>query len=289
MLSGMAIARILALAFLVLLHAAAPAADANGRRTDDLLHASGLWKQLGEIDPAIRMMLAESQEKARTDPAASRLGPEELKRLSAAMAASFEADSMRRIVSENLARRLSAEDERAALRWLDSNLGRRITRMEERAEEATAAPVRAKLGKELLEKAAPARRKQYERLAAAVNAGNAGADLMINMTSAMLYGVASTVGGVDAGTLRKVRAQIAARRPELVRGMREQALVGFAFAYRGLPDGDLDTYVEFVESPAGRRYSDACMKSLDEAFTRAALDMGERIGAQLPAERRRSS
>ena len=75
-----------------------------------------------------------------------------------------------------------------------------------------------------------------------------------------------------------MRRRLTYDRPQMVLALREQAMAGFAYTYRELPDGDLEDYIAFLESSAGTRYSLATRKALDRAFTQAALDVG-RVGA----------
>ena len=52
----------------------------------------------------------------------------------------------------------------------------------------------------------------------------------------------------------------------------------FGLAYSPLTETELETYVTFMESPAGRRYSLALFLALDASFRRISHDLGAAIG-----------
>ena len=56
----------------------------------------------------------------------------------------------------------------------------------------------------------------------------------------------------------------------------------FAYTYRDIPDSDVDRYVAFHETRAGRNYSAAVVTAYDKVLTRAALDFGTQLGIAKP-------
>lgn len=57
----------------------------------------------------------------------------------------------------------------------------------------------------------------------------------------------------------------------------------FGLAYAPLTEAELETYVTFMESPAGRRYSAALFLALDASFRRISHDLGAAIGDAMQA------
>jgi hypothetical protein len=110
---------------------------------------------------------------------------------------------------------------------------------------------------------------------------------LIDMNAAIVYGAASTSSHPDPRLLETLRAGIPAERAGLERTLAEEAARRYAYAYRSLSEDELDRYLAFLQSPAGRRYSDASMRALESALTRASRDAGERLGddSHGPAER----
>ena len=72
----------------------------------------------------------------------------------------------------------------------------------------------------------------------------------------------------------RLLATLHATRAKLVAMVEEQSLGSNAVAYGTLSDAELLRYIEFAESPAGRRYHAATSLALDRALTDAAVEAG---------------
>ena len=57
----------------------------------------------------------------------------------------------------------------------------------------------------------------------------------------------------------------------------------FGLAYAPLTETELETYVAFMESPAGRHYSAALFLALDASFRRISHDLGAAVGEAMQA------
>jgi hypothetical protein len=64
----------------------------------------------------------------------------------------------------------------------------------------------------------------------------------------------------------------------MVEAVEASSVEEFAFIYRSVSDADVDRYIAFSETPAGRRYTAASLRALDKILTRASLDLGTQLG-----------
>lgn len=263
----------IAIAFLLAFLALPAAAE---RRTEELMRLSSINAQLGQVNRKVQAKLIESAEASGAP--GERIRPTDAEKVAIALAEAFQGDRLRITVLSELRGRLSAEDEEQALRWLHTGNGRRITAAEVRTIEAGGVERFPALAKSSLTTASSYRRALFNRIAMATSAGESGADMVINMMSAIVSGAAPFMTPPDSEAGTRMRRRLTYDRPQMVLALREQAMAGFAYTYRELPDGDLEDYIAFLESSAGTRYSLATRKALDRAFTQAALDVG-RVGA----------
>jgi hypothetical protein len=121
----------------------------------------------------------------------------------------------------------------------------------------------------------------------AVRGGEAGTEITINIATAVAYGAASTSRFADPAAVERLRAQFEAERPRILEALTRRAVESFAWIYRTLPDEDLDRYIAFAETPAGRTYHDATIRAMGNAFVRGSREMGERIGRAAGEEPKR--
>jgi hypothetical protein len=247
----------------------ATAAPATPEAIDELLHESGLWQQLTGIS-------AQFVQGIEAD--LGRLGvPDE--RASASLRAAFttaySADRLRKNVAKALASELSAEDTATALAWLATDLGKRVTKLEEDA--STAAP--PDRSAEIAGALPPERRALYTRLARATYTGEVGATIALNVAYGLARGMAGARSGSFGGDTNQLRAVLEASRPKLVAMIETQAIGSSAVTYATLSDEDIEQYIAFAESPVGRRYHAATSIALDKAMTESAVEAGRLLAS----------
>lgn len=111
---------------------------------DELMHQSGLWTQLPQFEATVREGFAAELGKLhqRNDEVAEKVRK--------AVAAAYSGDRLRATVRRELGARLSAEDVAAVLAWLGTDLGVRITALEERAGEPEQEALRKEAEEKLL-------------------------------------------------------------------------------------------------------------------------------------------
>jgi Uncharacterized protein conserved in bacteria (DUF2059) len=240
---------------------------------DELMHKSGLWKQIGEFEPTMQAGIAQSQWEGK------RLDEDALRALRRAAAAGYAPDRMRAAVSRQIASELAPRDIREVMAWLSTDLGKRVTAAEEKASEPAQAQRLADAGSKALAKLPRARRALIERLVKATRAAEFNASLLIDTTVGVMRGIELvTPQDGDGPDTEDVVAGIEARKPALVEAMKAESAAAFAVAYESLRDADLEKYVRFAESPLGGRYHDVTSRALEAALADAAHEMGRQLG-----------
>ena len=263
----------LLLSALLLVPALALAQDA--RRIDELMHKSGLWKQVGQVQAQVKAGAKQAQADARAGKGGHTMSDEDFGKMALAMEAAFAPARMQEAMSRELAAQLAVEDEAAALRWLSSDLGKKFTRIEEESGEVANAMKSEQEAPAYFATVPKARVEKFQRLADAIKVGEGSAGMVINMTSAIAYGMAlADPTGDPRGMAKAIRDRLDAQRPQLAAIFEQRAIQSFAYVYKDVPDADIDRYVAFAETPAGRRYHDASMKAYDVVITRASIEMG---------------
>jgi hypothetical protein len=201
-------------------------------------------------------------------------------RLLSAIDQSFSPDRMRAAVAKEITSGLTAAEETQVLAWLSADLGARFTRIEEKTGEPAEAARIEKGAEQFYRRVGPERRKLCERMSAALEAGETNATLFINVTTAVLYGIAISEPSGDEAIVATVRKKLEAQRPEMVAEMSKHATWSFAFTYQDVGDDDLEAYVNFLETPAARHFNKLSFKGITEGFQHGALDLGRALGKE---------
>jgi hypothetical protein len=282
-----------ALAFLAgicfLFAAAAGAADREpDRNIDELMRKSGLWKQVGEMEALMQLGISQGQAEAHAQGSKVEMGEADLARLKAAAAVAYAPERLRKEVASVLAQELTPVDEGKVLEWLSSDLGRRITELEEKDSGAEASVKREQAGPALLATLPKVRVDKFRRLGQSVRIGEAGAAILINTTLGVMYGIALATPPYETQGLKGLRDRFDAQRPQLAAALEERSIAQFAWVYQPLTDEEVEEYVVFSESPPGRKYNEASIAALDKALAHAAIDLGIEFGAKSGGAARKS-
>lgn len=282
--------RLASIAF-ALLAAAASLAHAQERRVDELLVKSGLYKQVAQIEAMINMGLDEAQSRALAQGLKTAMPEATVSKVKAAVSASFGADVIRDACRNAFSERLTAADEGDVLAWLSTELGMRITRLEEKEDYTSTAEIAQRdAAVKRFFPTVPARRVALaRRLAHATRSGEAAASIVINTTVGTTFGVAAAMPPLDTTLIERLRKRMEAQRPAMVAYLEELAVSEYAWSYRSLTDEELERYVAFAESPAAARYHQASIDAIENVFARGSMQLGLEIGAAVtPVEKRNS-
>jgi Uncharacterized protein conserved in bacteria (DUF2059) len=264
---------------LAVLIAVAPAAQARPNEALEvakrLLHNSGLAVQLRSFPRQVEQDLAQAQ---------GRLPDELLGALRAAARESFSPAAMQDDLVRAIAARLTVGEMRKALVWLDTDLGRRMTRVEEVASE--------QLTPEMLQSYAEGlRRRPLSAKRNELIAGLTAATKAVEGTANIIEGVALGIAlGMDSMQPVQKRLGMATLSEQLRQQMPPEKIreaigavtpVMYAYTYREVSDADLEAYLAFNRSNSGVRYNEAMMGALTEALAKAGLRVGAAIDSAL--------
>ncbi len=153
-----------------------------------------------------------------------------------------------------------------------------MTRMEEasaadrRDTEALMADGRARL-----EAMDAARRARIESVLQASGAVDATLSLTLNTVAGVRQGLASVLPPGEGPSPEATRALLAEQLPRLRPAFEQMLRAAMAVTYADADDAQLDAYVGFLRSPAGRHLSDVMQRVLDEVFLDGATELGRRL------------
>lgn len=279
-----------------LLHAALPlmlavglsgpaaAADKISEKTAAaLVQESGLGDQLPTIPAGIEAGLNVKPE------AAAQLTEAQLETLRGILAESYSPAKLTASLITELPALIGPVAAKDALAWLQSDVGKKITALEDAAAKTAGDSEVFAEAQKLFERLPPRRVDRYVRLIQATHVADGSANLIINVTLGTIVGAAAAgAPGKPLPNLDEVRKQLDENRPQMIESINSQFLVLFGSAYQALPENELDQYLAFSESKSGIEYSKAMIAALDKAMTRAAVESGREIQLRMATAKPKS-
>jgi hypothetical protein len=243
---------------------------------DALIQRSGLDAQLVHFEAAMQRGITLAHESQR------QLAPAELQRMRKAVAHAYAASSLRPALRSELAKRLTAAEIAAALAWLDSPTGRKLTALEEKA----ATPEAQQRIESAVQRGIPplgeARTKTLHSLVAATHADEVGVSVLIETAIGINEGLALFGAGDTGVSLANLRSEMEAERSRLVAELHQQTFAAFALVYAEASDAELAALLAFARSPAGVRYHDGTSRAFAHTLALAAKRLGGALAAPAP-------
>jgi hypothetical protein len=243
----------------------------------DLLELSGLRQQLEWMAVGTRAQLQ------------ARLGSlqtEERAAVDRVAADSFGAERMQALVSESVSAHLDEAKLGQVLAWYRTPAGRKITAAElvagmPHAQDELAAFARAREARP----AEAARLERLRRLEAVVGGSEFTFDVVLAVADGLRRGVEPFVSVERRRVMASLDREAASGRVQAVEQIRATTLVTAEFAYRGVSDDELDAYLSFLASPAGRWLTAALHRSLLHAIRTSTEEAIVAIAGIVPPQR----
>lgn len=272
--------RILTLTLTVLLLFFSGQASAQNALLDELMDKSGITKQLEGFSELLQMGFSDATQGAEPEK------QEELKLIQEKMARAYDMDKFNAALRKSMGENLNDADITEVLKWLNSPLGQKITRIEEKG-----STVEAEQAKQAFMMSFDPQSISQERLAAvgdlesAINATELLLTIILNSQKAIMMAVMPYVPVEQRISAKEIDMQIEMNRPILQSQYEDYIIGSMVFTYQELSDDELKSYVAFAQTPAGIKYHKVTSNAFSEAFTQAAAAFGDEIGSSIPAEK----
>ncbi|RLA31395.1 MAG: hypothetical protein DRR15_13310 [Gammaproteobacteria bacterium] len=245
--------------------------DANLADVEKLLSASGAGDQLLGFQDEVLSGLEEGQKKT-----SGALSDDEYAALRGLFQNQFASTRLHEDVTRIMQERWSAAYAESAMDWLNSSLGVNITEKES----LSSSPEWQKTIAEYAETEAFSRQKEsrlalIENLDEATGATEIFVDLFIAMRFSIMMGMSLADSELQELKLSELRTQVESERDEMVLPIKEYIKTSYLYMYRDFSDDDIQQYINFLESDAGRWYVTVLSDAIAEALINAGVAVGE--------------
>lgn len=271
--------RIMTLTLTVLFMFFSGQAGAQNALLEELLDKSGITKQLEGFPELLQMGFNEATQGAEPEK------QEELKLIQEKMARAYNMDKFNAALRKSIAENLNDADITEILKWLNSPLGQKITRIEENGSTVEAEQAKQDFMMSFDPQSVPQERLTViENLESAIKATDLLMTIILSSQKAIMMAVMPYIPVEQRITAKEIDMQVEMNRP-ILQSQYEDYIVGsMIFIYQELSDEELKSYAEFAQSPMGSKYHKVTSNAFSEAFTQAAAAFGDEIGSAIPAE-----
>jgi hypothetical protein len=242
---------------------------ATPRSIETLMIKSGLSKQLEQLPPMLQAGMAQQNQGPKA------LSPEQINELSGLAASAFDAKVLKENVQKHLQANLSETEAQAALAWLSSPLGEKITKLEEDGATPAAYVEMQKMAGSLTKNAG--RVELTRKLDKAVKGTETGVAVALNIQTAMIAALTSEAAPEMRPTMENIEKEMIKNKGQIQSAIEQGTLLSFLYIYRRLSDAEIAKYIDFANSASGKKYHSVTFEGLNAAMTNAAHVLGSLI------------
>jgi hypothetical protein len=236
---------------------------------------SGMDKQIKQLPLLIQAGIEKAFEE---DDRINQLPRHTKSAISGSVHQAFATERFKKIIIKEMTESMTVKDINKTLKWLDSPLGKKCTRLEETASTPDTLSEVQKFAAQLQKTPPPANRLDIlRRLDAAVKATETNVEITMNAQLAVAFAVVKSLPQEQQGPLELIAEQLEKTRPQLEAAMRSQTLLFTLYTYQDLTNAELEKYIQFATSSAGTKYHVATISGFKKALLDGSLNWGESI------------
>jgi hypothetical protein len=200
----------------------------------------------------------------------------------------FQPAKLHEEVVRGVASKMSAAGMRDALEWLESDIGRRITAVEEAAATSVSQEAMTRYLDRL--KTLPPSKQRVKLIADVMSVANviessAGTLEAITLGIAVGFDAMQPLEKQAGADLLQLRLRESNLRGQLLANLGAALPALMLYTYRDVSDADLSAYVSFMQTPAGTEYTRVGLGAIEEALVRGSYRMGQLMQRNVPAPR----
>lgn len=273
-------------AVVLFLHPALGAAGGNAADTQlvqTLMRKSGLDKQLEQIPAMVQAGIDQAQQQQQQQ---QRLSPDDMANLKRLTAVAFDAKALNEAVRTHVQANMNGKDIEAALAWLNSPLGEKITGLEEAASTPqAAAEMQSMAGRLTGDKA---RSEKMKKVDVAVQATESNVRMVLNMQVVITVAMTASMEPDQQPSVDAILHEVNKNSAQMRSMIEQQTLLLFLYTYRTLTDAELDRYIAFAESAAGKKYQTVTTEAVSGAMVDAGRKFGSLLGEDMKNRKKKS-
>jgi hypothetical protein len=264
---------------LMLVAAGAYAADT----AVDFDTAASLY-QAGEVREQVQASLSSMPAHVRqlfSSDGATTLSDQQLAAVTAAAERGFRIDVFEPPALGALAANLDPASVKKSLAFLQSDLGRRMVADDVASARLDEASIDKVMSGAISAPSTAHRDALMVKLERASRYTESTVQIFLAMGQAVATGTATGSGMDSTAVAERAKKSGDASRPSLQDSMREPLRRYMAYGYRDLSDSDIKHMIDFMESPAGKRYVGAYIVAISAGFDAMGRRCGEQLGESL--------
>lgn len=243
---------------------------------EELYVKSGLAEQVEDIGAAI---LAGYQHNYQRSDAHTDRDEKIHREIGRVVAETFDVNNIRDSVVVGSANDLKSEDLDAALAWLDSPTGQKVTALEKKASSPEGVQGLRDFARNFTRDSVTQERVRLIReLDEALHVTETAVEIALSTQFALSVTVRPKTQTLSRDEIRELYEKFRSNKDQLRPRVQNQVYASLLYTYQDLTDSELKAYLAFASSPGGAEYNRVTSVYLTRAITESCLNFAREIG-----------
>ncbi len=251
-------------------------AEGNEKNVNKLLDLSGITKQIREFPSLVKSGVEQSRKQGTPIPDSL------YQSMHMAVDDSIDPRTMVKGVVNGLLNNLNEKEIQHLLSWYESELGRKITLLEEKSSTQAAYQEMMLMSESLL--ADSNHVKFAKKLDKLVGATDFSMKLQENTQIAVLSSVFKALNPHQSFDLDIFKSQMSKQHKQIRANIEQIVIVSFTYTYRNLNQEEIDEYTTLLESSSAIKFNKSTMNSIDKEMNKALIQLGKSMAIILQSK-----
>ncbi len=250
--------------------------QSNHALTRQLMEKCGINEQIGNVPEKTMAEVRECFK--RNESILGRMTDKVIDEIGVIITRSFNPDTIRAILADHIEERMSPDDMKEVLTWLDSPLGLKLTAIEKEGSTPEAYKKMVETLPTLRQAKDYAERlRLVQEIDKSVGATELIVERMINMQVITLTAMGSAFPSMNMPSEQAVRESFEKNRSALTETISREIALSIFFTYRDVSKEELKEYIRFMKSDCGNRYHRVIQEASNEAYTFCGKKFSEAV------------
>ncbi|MFC1821653.1 DUF2059 domain-containing protein [Thermodesulfobacteriota bacterium] len=252
-------------------------AQTTGKKLlNEIYVKSGLEKQIQQIPSN---MQAGFDQEIMHDKNFRSLSRDYLSNIRGLIKKAYSSKDLKKTIVDQIEANITQDDIKEIIKWLDSPLGKKCTKLEE-AISTTEALNEIKLFAAKVQESPPSadRIKLIQKLDSSLKYTETNVTISMNMQFALDAAIETSLPIENQKPLSEILERIKKRRPHIEAEMKPRIIVTLIYTYRSLSNFELEEYIKFAGSKLGVKYQRTVIEGIKNGLVSGSFKLGKSIG-----------
>lgn len=239
---------------------------------EQLMNLSGLNKQVSDIPAGVVAGVQQARQQGAP------LSDEQVARLEKTIAISFQTQKIKSTISRQLKSALNEAEAQELLGWYKSDIGKKITKAEEKASEEAAYQEMVSQAQTLL--ADKERVKLAQRMDSLVKATELTLDIQKNAGTAVVVAISKAMNPEQPVDIKAIEKSMAAEEQNIRQQMEQLVTLALVYNYKDISIPEINKYIEFLQKPSTQKFNAQAVAGFKTALKESVNSLATSVTAK---------